>query len=123
MGRKDCLRCKGKILLGIVNTLLKKKSLLTSPINVLNYSSSKLFWQQFEFLLKVKVMGLNPGYLLKLFLLYLKINPNFKTHFSYGYVKAHGEQLTFKVGISLFYITFLSLDILPRMSKDNFTKN
>ncbi len=33
---------------------------------------SKLSHQQFEFLLKVKVMGSNSGYLLKSFLLYLK---------------------------------------------------
>ena len=31
MGRKVCLRCKGKTLLGIVNKLLEAKSLLTSP--------------------------------------------------------------------------------------------
>ena len=34
---KVCLRCKGKILLGVVNKRLKTKSLLTSPINVLPY--------------------------------------------------------------------------------------
>ena len=34
MGGNVCLRCKGK-LLGIVNKLLKTKSLLTSPSNVL----------------------------------------------------------------------------------------
>ena len=33
MGGKVCLRCKGKTLLGIVNKLLKTKSLLTSPSN------------------------------------------------------------------------------------------
>ena len=37
MGEKVCLRCKGKTLLGIVNKLLKTKSLLTSPSNVLPY--------------------------------------------------------------------------------------
>ena len=37
MGGKVCLRCKGKTLLGIVNKLLKTKSLLTSPNNVLPY--------------------------------------------------------------------------------------
>ena len=43
MGDKVCLRCKGKTLLGIVNKLLKTKSLLTSPSNVLPYyTSSKL---------------------------------------------------------------------------------
>ena len=37
MGGKVCLRCKGKTLLGIVNKLLKTKSLLISPSNVLPY--------------------------------------------------------------------------------------
>ena len=37
------------------------------------YTSSKLSSTQFEFSLKVKVMGSNPGYLLKYFLLYAKI--------------------------------------------------
>ena len=35
MGRKVCLRWKGKTLLGVVNKLLKTKSLLTSASNVL----------------------------------------------------------------------------------------
>ena len=35
MGGKVCLRCKGKTLLGVVNNILKTKSLLTSPNNVL----------------------------------------------------------------------------------------
>ena len=34
---KACLRCKGLTLLGVVNKLLKTKSLLTSPRNVLPY--------------------------------------------------------------------------------------
>ena len=34
---KVCLGCKGKTLLGVVNKLLKTKSLLTSPSNVLPY--------------------------------------------------------------------------------------
>ena len=37
MGGKVCLRCKDKILLGVVKTLLKTKNLLTSPSNVLPY--------------------------------------------------------------------------------------
>ena len=37
MGGKACLRCKGKTLLVDVNKLLKTKSLLTSPSNVLPY--------------------------------------------------------------------------------------
>ena len=35
MGGKVCLNCKGKIMLGNVNKLLKTKSLLTSPSNVM----------------------------------------------------------------------------------------
>ena len=35
MGGKVCLGCKGKTLLDVVNKLLKTKSLLTSPSNVL----------------------------------------------------------------------------------------
>ena len=35
--REVHLRCKGKTLLGVVNKLLKTKSLLTSPSNVLSY--------------------------------------------------------------------------------------
>ena len=37
IGGKVCLRCKGKILLGVVNKLLKTKTLLTSPSNVMPY--------------------------------------------------------------------------------------
>jgi hypothetical protein len=36
-GRKVCLRCKGKTLLGVVNKHLKTKGLLTSPSNALPY--------------------------------------------------------------------------------------
>ena len=36
MGGKNCLRCKGRTLLGIVNTLLKTKSLSTSARNVMS---------------------------------------------------------------------------------------
>jgi hypothetical protein len=35
MGRNVCSRCNGKTLLGVVNNLLKTKSLLTSPSNVM----------------------------------------------------------------------------------------
>ena len=69
MGRKVCLGCKAITLLGIVNKLLKTKSLLTSPSNVLPYFSSKLSRQKFEFALKVKVMESNTDYFLKPFLL------------------------------------------------------
>ena len=37
IGGKVCLRCKGKILLGVVNKLLKTKTLLTSPSNAVPY--------------------------------------------------------------------------------------
>ena len=45
MGRKVWLRCKSKTLLVVVNKLLKPKSLLTSPSNVLLIASSKLSHQ------------------------------------------------------------------------------
>ena len=40
---KVCLRCKGKTLLGFVSKLLKTKSLLTSPSNVLPYYLKETF--------------------------------------------------------------------------------
>ena len=43
MDRKVCLRCKGKTLLGVVNKLLKTKSLLTSPSNVLMHYLKETF--------------------------------------------------------------------------------
>ena len=62
MGGKVFLRCKGKtLLLGVVNKLFVFKNLLTTPSNVLPLHLKQL---------KVKVMGSNPGYLLKSFLLY-----------------------------------------------------
>ena len=44
MGGKVCLRCKGKTLLGIVNKLLKTKSLLTTPSNVLPLHLKPIIW-------------------------------------------------------------------------------
>ena len=58
MGRKVCLRRKGKTLLGIVNKNFVFKSLLTTSSNVLPLQ------------LSLKVMRSYPGYLLKSFLLY-----------------------------------------------------
>jgi hypothetical protein len=43
MGRKACLRCKSKTLLGVVNKVLKTKSLLTSPSNVFPYYLKEAF--------------------------------------------------------------------------------
>ena len=37
VGRKVCLRCKGKTLLAIVNKFLKTKSLTTSPSHIFPY--------------------------------------------------------------------------------------
>ena len=48
MGGKVCLRCKDKTLLGVVNKILWNKKVVD---------------------IMVKVMGLNPGYLLKPFVL------------------------------------------------------
>ena len=41
MGRKVCLRCEGKTWLGVVNKLLKTKSLLTTTSNVLPLNLSR----------------------------------------------------------------------------------
>ena len=43
MARKVCLRCKGKTLLGVVNKLLKAKSLLTIISNVLPLQLKQTF--------------------------------------------------------------------------------
>ena len=43
MGRKICLRCKGKTLLDIVDTLFIFKSLLTTPSNVLPLHLKQIF--------------------------------------------------------------------------------
>ena len=42
-GQKSLLECKGKTLLGDVNKLVKRKSLLTSPSNVLPYYLNQTF--------------------------------------------------------------------------------
>ena len=64
MGRKICLRCKGKRL------LTKQKVCWHHPAMFCLIKSSKLSRQLFEFSLKMKVMGLNSVYLLKSFLPY-----------------------------------------------------
>ena len=63
MDRKVCLRCKGKILLGVVSKHLKTKSCWHHPAMFCLITPSKLSLPQFEFSLKGKVMGLNPGFL------------------------------------------------------------
>ena len=72
MGGKICMRCKGKTLLGVVNKLLKTKNFCRHHSAMFCLiTSSKLSRQWFE--LSLKMMGLNPGYLLKSFLLYCLI--------------------------------------------------
>ena len=56
MGEKIRLRCKGKTLLGIVNKLFQK---------FVDITQQCFFYQEFEFPLKVKVIGSNPSYLLQ----------------------------------------------------------
>ena len=69
MSGKVCLRCEGKILLGVVNKLLgTQKVYWHHPAMFCLIISSKHFRQNFEF--SLKVMGSNPSYLLKYFLLY-----------------------------------------------------
>ena len=70
MDDKVCLRWKGKTLLGVVNKLLKTKRFFLR-LSTMFCLISKLSRSQFEFSLKSKVMGSNPSYLLKYFLLYL----------------------------------------------------
>ena len=67
-------------LLGIVNKLLK-----TKPAMFCLFTSSKFSRQWFEFSLKVKVLGFNPGYLLKSLLLY-KMAMNFEFQSTYYYL-------------------------------------
>ena len=55
-----------------VNKFFIFKSLLATPINVLPLHLKQTFSAHN---LKVKVTGLNPGYLLKYFLLYRKMEP------------------------------------------------
>ena len=56
----------------VVNKHLNTKSLLTMQAMFSLYASSKLSCLRFKFLLKVKVIRSNPGYLSKSFLLYEK---------------------------------------------------
>ena len=65
MGGKVCLRCK--TLLGIINKHLKKKVCWHHPAMFCLINPSKLSQQKFEFLLNVKVMGLNTGFILIFF--------------------------------------------------------
>ena len=65
VGGKVCLRCKGKTLLGIFKNFWKQKVCWHHPAMFCLITSSKLSRQLFEFSLKMKVMGLNPGCLLK----------------------------------------------------------
>ena len=67
MGGKVCLRCKGKTLLGV---FLFSKVCWQRQVNFCLYNPTKLSCPYFEFSQKVKVMGLNPGYFLKSFLLW-----------------------------------------------------
>ena len=68
-GSKKCENLPMVPLLNDVNKLFDFKSLLKRPSNAMFclYTSSNFSSPQFEFSLKVKVMGSNPGYLLKPF--------------------------------------------------------
>ena len=67
-------------MLGDVNKLFIFKSLLTTPSNVfplhLKQTFPTIIWifTEYEGGIHMKEMGLNPGYLLKYFLLYLRLN-------------------------------------------------
>ena len=68
MGRNVCLSCKGKTLLGIVNKLLKTKQ---KNVDITQQCFALLPQVNFPTndLNEMKVIGSNPGYLLKSFLL------------------------------------------------------
>ena len=68
MDGEICLRCRGKTLLGVVKKLFKKVCWHTPEMFYL-ITLNKLYRQYFEFSLKVKVMGLNSGNLIKSLLL------------------------------------------------------
>ena len=70
MGGKVCLSCIGETLLGGVNKFFWKQKVYWHHLAMFCLiTSSKLSRQYFEF--SLKVMGLNPGYLLKSFLLFM----------------------------------------------------
>ena len=65
MGRKVCLRCNRKTLLGMSTNFWKQKRQAFTP--QANFSAHNL---NFHWRWRLKVMGSNPDYLLKYFLLY-----------------------------------------------------
>ena len=69
MGRKVCLRCKGKHCWALSTNFSKQKFCWHHPAMFCLINSSKLSSLWFQFSIKVKVMRSNPGYLLKSFLL------------------------------------------------------
>ena len=75
------------------------------------YPSSKLFHPYFEFAQKVKVMGSNPGYLLKSFLFFLQIKDNLRNNINVLVpVKSLSDILT-SYGESSKTISYLKVDI------------
>ena len=70
IGGKVYLRYLGKTLLVDVKKLFVFKSLLTTPSNVLPLRTPQANFPNHNLNFQVKVMGSNPGYLLKSFLLY-----------------------------------------------------
>ena len=71
IGGKVCLRYKGKTLLGHINTFFVSKNMLTMSNNILPLHLKQTFPHMIWILRKVKVMGLNPSYILKPFLHYV----------------------------------------------------
>ena len=64
---KVCLRCKGKILLGVVNILLKTKRVLTSPSNVLPLHLKQTFPPIIWIFTEGKGDGIGPRLPFKIF--------------------------------------------------------
>ena len=76
MGGKVCLRCKGKTLLGIVNKLLKTKSLSTSSSNVLLANNLNFYWR-WRWWDQIQAIFLNLFYF-KLWQVIIRLNKNKK---------------------------------------------
>ena len=85
-----------------MSTLLKTKSLLTSPRNVLPLHPKQTFPPIILIFVQVKVMELNPGYLFKIF-------PTFHgTHMEVLAVKKNQSNFVIKCGTKAIFSRFLT---------------
>ena len=111
-------------MLGDVNKIFVFKSLLTMPSNVLpqeNFPAYNLNRSEFDFSLKVKVMGSNPGYLLKSFLLYELISFKSVMDLTMSYMDIPKKRPKRRIQLRhLIELDFLSLSPLHRCRTNPF---